>query len=183
MICHHVEKYANVALLSFADKVVEVGHGPKLRIDGVVVRYIVTEIDERRRRARRDPNGIHSQTLEVVKARGYALQIAHAVAICILETSRIDFVEYRVLPPRLGSASRALLRMRSDGNNKREDDVAKQTIAHHGGSDSRVDESVLWMGWSSSAPLATTIAMARLNHLATRPGLSPATIECQHEFR
>ena len=94
MVYDHVEKNADVVLIRFTDQATKVSHSPELGIDGVVVGHVVAKIDEWGRE-QGVIQGIHSSILKVVKARRNAIEIADSIAICILKTARIDFIEHR----------------------------------------------------------------------------------------
>jgi hypothetical protein len=65
------------------------------------------------------------RALQVVEARGDAVQVADAVAVRILKTARINFVDDGVLPPVLILVGRgcALLGEGSRAENQRNDDT------------------------------------------------------------
>ena len=90
---------ADIALASFGDEVVEVGHGSVGGVDGGVVGDIVAVVDAGRGIHRSDPDGVDAEGLQIVEAGGDAFDVADAVAVGILKTARVDLVENRVTPP------------------------------------------------------------------------------------
>src|SRR6266581_485004 len=62
-------------------------------------RNVVTEIGHRRRIKRRQPNGVHTQTNQVIEAASNAFEIADAVAVAVLERARVDLVDDSGFPP------------------------------------------------------------------------------------
>ena len=109
---------ANVALLRFGDEGVEVRHAAVEGIDRRVVRDVVAVVDARRGIHRRDPDGVDAEIVEVVEARGDALDVADAVAIGVLKAARIKLVDDGVTPPfragglRLGGRELVLVLLR-----------------------------------------------------------------------
>src|ERR1700691_5085723 len=116
---------ADVALVRFGDKAVEVGEGAVLRVDVGVVGDVVAEVDLRRRIDGGEPDGVDAERLEIVEARGDAVEVADAVAVGVLETARIDFVDDGVLPPVgiLVVRGGRLLSERDRAESQREDDT------------------------------------------------------------
>jgi hypothetical protein len=107
VVQHDVDHDANAATVGGLDERVEVGERAKLRIDVLVVADVVAEVNLRRGIERRDPERGQAETGEVVEARGNPVQIADAVAVTVLKTANVDFVEDRVGPP--ASLQRGLL--------------------------------------------------------------------------
>ena len=99
MVQHQIHDDTDIALLRFGDEPVEVGEGAILRVDVVVVGDVVAEVDLRRGIDGREPDGVDAQALQVVEARGDAIEVANTVAVRVLKAARIDFVDDRVLPP------------------------------------------------------------------------------------
>ena len=78
---------------------VEVGKRAEDRVDAFVLRNIVPEVLHRRGVDRREPDGIDAKPFQVIKPRENSGQVSDAVAIRILERSRIDLVDDPLLPP------------------------------------------------------------------------------------
>jgi hypothetical protein len=53
----------------------------------------------RRREARRDPDGVDTEILQIVEFGGDAVEVANAIVVAVGKTSWIDFIEDGVLPP------------------------------------------------------------------------------------
>ena len=77
---------ADAALLGLGDHAVEVGHGAVFGIDGGVVGDVVAVVDAGRGIHGRDPDGVDAEVVEVVEARGDAVDVADAVAVGVLES-------------------------------------------------------------------------------------------------
>ena len=107
VVQHDVDHNANAPTVGGVDKLVEVGERAELRIDVLVVADVVAEINLRRGIERRDPERGHPEIGEIVEARGDPVQIADTVAVRVLKTANVDFVEDRVGPP--ASLQRRLL--------------------------------------------------------------------------
>ena len=111
VVDHVVHDHADVALLCFGDKVVEIRHAAVERIDGGVIGDVVAVVDARRGIHGRDPDGVDAEVMQVVEARRDALDVADAVAVGVLKAARVDFVDDRVPPP-LGAGGLILRRRR-----------------------------------------------------------------------
>src|SRR5690349_7896389 len=90
------------------------------RIDSLIVRDVVTEIDLWRRIARGKPDRIDAKVLQIAETPGDAGEIADAIAVAVGKAARVDFVEDRMLPPFVGMF-RARLRGRQPHSQKNED--------------------------------------------------------------
>ena len=99
MVEHHVEEDADVVRFGGGEEAIEVGEGAVLGVDGGVVGDVVAEVDLRGRIHGGDPDGVDAEGLEVVEARGDAVEVADAVAVGVLEAARVDLVDDGVLPP------------------------------------------------------------------------------------
>ena len=90
---------ADVLFLGSFRQVVEISQGSIHWIDVLVIGNVIAEIDLRRRIARSDPDGIHTQFLQIIQLGLDPLEIADAISVAVGETSRIDFIENGMLPP------------------------------------------------------------------------------------
>ena len=117
-------------LLAFGDEAVQVGEGAVLRIDGLVVGDVVAEVDLRRGIHGSDPDGVDAELLEVVEARGDAVEVADAVAVGVLKAARIDLVDDGVLPPGIGRSG-----LRGRGREGRREGAAEkgESYSRNGG--------------------------------------------------
>ena len=90
------------------DEAVHVGEGAVLGVDGGVVGDVVAEVDLGRGVHGGDPDGVDAEGLEVVEALGDAVEVADAVAVRVLETAGVDFVDDgMVVPGVVGSGGRS----------------------------------------------------------------------------
>src|SRR5207248_7833837 len=103
VVQHDVDRDADAATMRGVDERLEIGERAELWIDVLVVADVVAEINLRRGIERRDPERGHAEVGEIVEARGDPVQIAYAVAVRVLKTANVDFVEDRVGPPAVGS--------------------------------------------------------------------------------
>lgn len=99
VVQHHIDNDPHPPALCLAGEPIEVGQGPKLWVDILMIRYVVTEIDLRRRVERRNPDRADAEMLQVVEVLGDAVQIADAVAVRIPVAAWVDLVEDCLLPP------------------------------------------------------------------------------------
>ena len=99
VVHHEIEDDTDVSLLGFALHLIEVSQRAVHGIDVFVIGNVVAEVYLRRREARRDPDGIHAEILQVIELGRDSVEVADAVIVAVGEASRIDFVEDSVLPP------------------------------------------------------------------------------------
>src|SRR5438874_616881 len=76
VIHYKVHDDADAALLAFAHQPVEVGECSVLRIDVLVIRDVVAEIDLGRGITRSNPNCIDAELFQIVQFRGDSIDIA-----------------------------------------------------------------------------------------------------------
>ena len=106
VVQHQIHDDTDVALLRLRNQTIEILHRAILRVDGLIIRDVVAEVDLRRRVDGRQPDGVDAKRLYIIKLRGDAVEVADTVAVRILKTSRIDFVDDGASPP--GSAGRGI---------------------------------------------------------------------------
>ena len=70
VVHHHVHDHADMPLAGLGHQAVEVGKRAVLRVDVLVIRDVVAEVHLRRGIARRQPDGVHAQVLQVVQPLG-----------------------------------------------------------------------------------------------------------------
>ena len=87
------------ALVRLGEQFVHVLEGAEQRVDVLVVGDVVAVVVLRGPVDRGQPQHVHAEVGEVVEAAGDALQVADAVAVGILEGTRVDLVDHRVSPP------------------------------------------------------------------------------------
>src|SRR6266478_3990481 len=99
MVDDKIENDFDVALFPFGDEAIEIRERAVHGINVFVIGDVVAEVDLRRRKARRDPNGVDPKVFQVIELGGDALEIADAVVVAVSEAARIKLVEDGVLPP------------------------------------------------------------------------------------
>ncbi len=87
------------ALVRLGEQFVHVLEGAEQRVDVLVIGDVVAVVVLRGPVDRGQPQHVHAEVGEVVEAAGDALQVADAVAVGILEGTRVDLVDHRVRPP------------------------------------------------------------------------------------
>ena len=83
MACHEVEAHFNATLVSLIDECHQVAVGAETGIHLVIVDHVVAAIKPPRLEDGVQPEGIHTERLDVVEFRGDARQVADTVAIRI----------------------------------------------------------------------------------------------------
>ena len=104
VVDHQVEHDLQPALVRLCQQFVEVGHRAELGHDGAVIRDVVAVVVVGRGEDGREPDHVHAQPRQIIEPRDHAAQIAHAVAVRVLEAARVNLVDHRILKP--GSAGR-----------------------------------------------------------------------------
>ena len=99
VVRHEVEDQADAALVQRRDQPVEVLERAEQGIDVDVIRDVIAEIGHRRGVDRRDPDRVDPEPAQIVDPLEDALEIAHAVAVAVLERARVDLIDHRLLPP------------------------------------------------------------------------------------
>ena len=104
VVHHEIEDQAHPAAVGLGDEPVEVGVGPEHGVDAGVVGDVVADVEPRRGVDRREPDRVDADGLaEVVETVDDARQVAHPVAVAVLEAARVDLVDDRVEPPVVGA--------------------------------------------------------------------------------
>ncbi|MDQ1131880.1 hypothetical protein QE386_000475 [Pseudoxanthomonas winnipegensis] len=96
---HLVDHHLQAQRMRLGQQGVEVGQRAEQRIDIAVVGDVIAEVGHGRLEERRDPDRVHAQAGDVVQALDDAGQVAHAIAIGVLEAARIDLIDHRAAPP------------------------------------------------------------------------------------
>ncbi len=94
-----VDQDLQAQLVRLGDHGIEIGQGAEHRVDRAVIGDVVAEVLHRRGEEGRDPDRIDTQRGDMVQPAGNAAQVAHAVAIAVLEAARVDLVDRRAAPP------------------------------------------------------------------------------------
>ena len=92
---------ADVLFLCGFRQLIEISQGSVHGIDIFVIGNVIAEVDLRGGIAGGDPDGIHTQLLQIVQLRLDAFEIANPIAVTVGKTARIDFVKHSMLPPRV----------------------------------------------------------------------------------
>ena len=101
VVDHQIHHDLQTALVRFGKQLVHILQGAEQRIDILIIGNIVAVVVLRRLVDRGEPHHVHAEVGEVVETAGDALQVADAVAVGILEGTRVDLVDHRVGPPRV----------------------------------------------------------------------------------
>ena len=96
---HGVDHDLEAEPVRFRDQRVEILEGSEHRVHVAIVADVVAEILHRRFEERRYPDGVHAKIRDVAHAADDTLEIAHPVAVRILEAAWIDLVDDRAPPP------------------------------------------------------------------------------------
>jgi hypothetical protein len=96
---HLVDHHLQAQAMGLGQQAVEVVQAAEQRVDVAVIGDVVAEVGHRRPEERRDPDRIHAQRGNVVQALDDAGQVAHAIAVGIEVTARVDLVDDGSAPP------------------------------------------------------------------------------------
>ena len=102
VVDHEVHDQPHAALVDALDQLVDVGQRPEGRVDVLVVADVVAVVVLRRPVDRRQPDDVDAQVGDVVEVVDDAADVADAVAVGVGEAARVDLVDDRGLPPRVG---------------------------------------------------------------------------------
>jgi len=78
---------------------VEIGERAEQRVHVAMVGDVVAEVGHRRFEERRDPDRVDAEGGDIVQAFDDAGQVAHAIAVGIQETARVDLIDDGTAPP------------------------------------------------------------------------------------
>ncbi|MPM00683.1 hypothetical protein SDC9_46912 [bioreactor metagenome] len=96
---HEVDHHLQPKRMGRGDDLIEIGKAAEHRIDVAVIADVIAEILHRRGEERRDPDRIGAKRGHIGQPAHDAQQIAHPVAVRVLETARIDLIDHRAAPP------------------------------------------------------------------------------------
>ena len=85
--------------MRLCDEPVERREVAEERVHVAVVGHVVPEVGLGRRVERADPHGVDAEPDEVVEAGRDPVEVAHAVAVGVLEGTGVDVVDDAGLPP------------------------------------------------------------------------------------
>ena len=103
MVHHQIHNDLHTSLMGALQHLFEPLHAAELRRDIPVIGDIVPAVRARRGIQRRKPDAVHPQTFDVVQLFVHTLQVAHTVAVAVLEAARPDLIEHHVLIPAVTS--------------------------------------------------------------------------------
>ena len=89
----NVDDDAHAAAMGVGDQTVEIGECPERRINGLVIRHVISEVDLRGRVERRDPQRVDAEIGQVGQPGLDARKIADAIAIGVVKAADVDFVK------------------------------------------------------------------------------------------
>ena len=101
MVDHQIHHDLQTALVRFGKQLVHILQRAEQRIDILIIGNIVAIVILRGPVDRGQPQHVHAEVGQIIETAGDALQVADAVAVGILEGTRIDLVDDRVGPPRV----------------------------------------------------------------------------------
>src|SRR5438874_1070417 len=88
MIGNEIEQDLQSTGMGGCEQTIEILQRAELRIDAVIVRNIIAEVEHRRGKDRRDPDRIDAEFYQVRNSSDDARQIADTVAVRVLERAR-----------------------------------------------------------------------------------------------
>ena len=103
VVHHQIHNDLHAPGVSALQHLLEPLHAAELRRNIPVIGDIIPAVRARRRIQRREPDAVHPKALDVVQLFVHALQVAHTVAVAILEAARPDLIEHHVLIPTVTS--------------------------------------------------------------------------------
>ena|SRR5689334_7323912 len=99
MIDHEIDEHANATLLGAMSEFYEVTHRSISWIDAIVVGDVVTIVAMRGDLKRHQPDGRHSEPMQIIQSPQQAGEVADAVAVGIHECPNRQTVDNGVLIP------------------------------------------------------------------------------------
>ena len=96
---HQIQTDADAHGVGFADELYQLGVGAEAGVDAVEIGDVVTPVLEFALEDGTEPDGVHTETLDVGEFGADTLQIADAVAVAVFEGRRIDMVQNSLLEP------------------------------------------------------------------------------------
>lgn len=101
MIDHEIDDHSDPALASGMSELDEVSERPISRVDPVVVGNVVTVIEARRALEGHQPNGRHSEPMQVIEPAHQAAEITDAIGIRIHVGRDGKAIDDRILVPKI----------------------------------------------------------------------------------
>ncbi len=115
VVGHDVGDDADPVPVRFLDEVLGLGQGAEERVDGAVVRHVVTVVRHRRLVPRVDPNRVDAERPEVGQPGTETGDVADTVAVRVGETADVDLVDDGAAPPRCGAGHGVKWALRESG--------------------------------------------------------------------
>ena len=99
MVGDDIDDDLDIGLVRGFGEFVEIVHGAEFRIDVAVIVDIIPAVGELARVEGAEPNRVDAQLLEVADAAGNTGDVAKAGTGGVLERTRIDLIDHRLMPP------------------------------------------------------------------------------------
>ena len=99
VVDHQIHHDLQTALVRFGKQLVHILQRAEQRIDILIIGNIVAVVVLRRLVDRAQPHHVHAKIGQIIKTAGDAFQIADAVAVRVLEGTRVHLIYHRVGPP------------------------------------------------------------------------------------
>ena len=96
---HLINDHLEPETVGVRDQAIEVLQRAEHRIDATVVLDVVAKILHWRRKERRQPDAVDTETGDMIQSADDARQIADAVSIAVRKTARVDLVDDGSPPP------------------------------------------------------------------------------------
>ena len=99
VVDHQVHDDAHPALVGAVEHLFEYLQVAVFRVYAAVVGDVIAVVEVRRGIERREPDGVHTQALDIVEPGIYAPEVAYAVAVPVTEAARPYLIDDHVLVP------------------------------------------------------------------------------------
>ena len=99
VIHHHLDDHPNLVVMGRLQEVLEIPQSAITRVDGAIVRDIVTVVAKRRREERHKPDGCDAEFLQIFQFLLNTLEVANPVSVCIIKGANVDLINYGVFVP------------------------------------------------------------------------------------
>ena len=105
VIDHQIHHDFEPTLMRFGQQLVHIVERAEQRVDVLIVRDVIAVVVLRGLIDRGEPQHIHAKISKVIKTRRDALKIAESIAVRVLERTRVNLIDHRVGPPRIGGGA------------------------------------------------------------------------------
>ena len=99
VVDHQIHQHLHATRMSAVQHLTECLHAAEFRRNVHIVRDIIAAVSAGGRVDGGEPDAVHTQLLQIIQLLIDTQQVAHAVAIAVLERTGPDLVEYLVLVP------------------------------------------------------------------------------------